>query len=61
MRDPTHDPTPVAMLHPGHRQMPFSWAHCWQVVAVGVPTHVGAVAKSTGAGGSSWDGDLQQI
>jgi len=41
--------------------VPDTWAHCWQVVSDGVPTHVGAAAKSTGGGGSSWEGALQQI
>jgi hypothetical protein len=35
--------------------------HCVQDVAVGVPAHTRVASKTTGAGGKSCAGDLQQI
>jgi hypothetical protein len=58
---PMQAPVPASTPHPGQLQLPLNETHWAQVVAVGVPVHVGATLKSSGAGGNRSAGDLQQI
>jgi hypothetical protein len=49
------------MPHPGQLPQPRNCPHCWHVVYVGVPVHVGPVWKTVGPGGRLALYEVQQI
>jgi hypothetical protein len=59
---PLQKPAPASDTQPGHAvHVPREFAHCWHVVQMGVPEHVGDTRNSCGGGGSFTSVVWQQI